>query len=144
MEQLLLHLWGDYILQSDWMAQNKTKDSIAAFANALAYSAAFLLLRPSLAAWLIILVTHFFIDRYRLSRYVVWAKNWIAPKSGFYPPKWHGQEQRSEQRRYWEWESCKDSGGYPPDCPAFMWIWLLIAADNTLHLTINYLALRYL
>jgi hypothetical protein len=25
MNQLLLHLIGDYVTQSDWMAQNKTK-----------------------------------------------------------------------------------------------------------------------
>ena len=27
MEQLILHLTGDYLLQSDWMALNKIKNS---------------------------------------------------------------------------------------------------------------------
>jgi hypothetical protein len=68
MTQLLIHLWGDYILQSDWMAQNKTKAYLPAFVHALLYSLGFLLLRPSWKAWLVIAVTHFFIDRYRLAR----------------------------------------------------------------------------
>ena len=34
--------------------------------------------------------------------------------------------------------------GYAPDVPPWLAVWLLIAADNTLHLTINFLALRYL
>jgi hypothetical protein len=79
MPQLLCHLWGDYILQSQWMAQNKTKSSIAAGVHAVCYSLLFLLLRPSIAAFAVIIVTHFFIDRFRIARYVVWAKNWIGP-----------------------------------------------------------------
>jgi len=143
MVQLLLHLWGDYILQSDWMAQNKTKASLPAAIHAVCYSLPFWFLRPTLAAWLVILVTHFFIDRFRLARYVVWVKNFMSPK-GFVPAQWNGQEQKSYPRRNWDWDSVADSGGYPPNSPAFMWVWLLIIADNTLHLTINYLALRYL
>jgi len=82
-------------------------------------------------------------DRYRLARYVVWAKNFIAPK-GYVPDRWNGQEQKSYPRRNWDWQSCKDTGGYAPNTPAFMWVWLMIAADNTLHLAINYAALRWL
>lgn len=56
MAQLLLHLIGDYLLQSGWMAANKAKSHIAAFVHALVYSLPFLLLRPSLNAWLVIFV----------------------------------------------------------------------------------------
>lgn len=38
MTQLLLHLWGDYILQSDWMATNKTRNHWAAAVHAGCYT----------------------------------------------------------------------------------------------------------
>jgi len=128
MEQLILHLFGDYVTQSDWMATNKTKNSLAAWAHALVYSIPFLLLtqhapNPAIAGFVII-ITHFLIDRFRLARYVVWAKNFLGP--GNLP-----------------WKECTATG-YPPDRPAWLAVWLLIVADNTMHLAINYAALRWL
>lgn len=124
MEQLLLHLIGDYITQTEWMAQNKTRRSIAAAAHALVYSCPFLFLEPSKAAFLTILMTHYFIDRNRLARYVVFAKNKLTN---------------------WElrWSACSATG-YPETMPPFLAVWLLIIADNTMHLCINYAALRWL
>jgi hypothetical protein len=128
MEQLILHLIGDYVTQSDWMAINKTKEDGPAAAHALCYSLPFLLLtgfsQHGLAAWVVILFTHFVIDRYRLARYVVWAKNWLG--IGNRP-----------------WSECT-STGYPPGRPDWLCVWLLIIADNTMHLVINYSALRWL
>lgn len=148
MLQLIFHLWGDYLLQSDWMAQNKTKRNWPAVIHALLYALPFVLIscRPErLIQWpvLAIIVSHFFIDRFRLARYLVWAKNFMAPV-GSVPPRWDGQEQQSHPRRNWDWAACKDTCGYAPDSPAFMHTWLMIIADNTIHLTINYLALRFL
>ena len=128
MEQLILHLFGDYVTQSDWMAQNKTKQFEPAFVHALVYSAPFGLLtqhaRLPWCAFTVILLTHFLIDRFRLARYVVFAKNFI----GWPWPTW---------------EDCKATG-YPSDRPAWLAVWLLIVADNTMHLAINYAALRWL
>lgn len=123
-DQLLVHAVGDYVLQSDWMASEKTKQHFAAFCHAAVYSMGFLLLRPSLTAWLVIFVTHFFIDRYRLARYVVWAKNWMGPNL--------------------PWSECKNSFGYPPNRPEWLACWLLIIADNILHVAINGAVLRWL
>lgn len=123
MEQLLLHLIGDYVTQSDWMATEKTKNSFAAFCHALVYSLPFALL-ASFPAWLVIFGTHFLIDRFRLARYIVFAKNFL----GWPWPKW---------------EDCKATG-YPSDRPVWLTVWLLIVADNTLHLVINYASLRWL
>lgn len=127
-DQFLCHLIGDYILQSDWMAQNKTKANRPALVHAFVYSLCFVPLldwrhRTAIGSFLVIFSTHFFIDRYRLARYVVWAKNWIAP-AGNNPP----------------FEVCAATG-YPPDRPAWMAVWLLIIADNVIHITINGLAL---
>lgn len=124
MEQLILHLFGDYILQTNWMATEKVKRSFAAFAHALVYTLPFLLLQPSLMAFMVILWTHFFIDRYRLARYVVFAKNWITEP-------------------HLKWQDCSATG-YPKEIPPWLSVWLLIIADNSIHLACNYLALRYL
>lgn len=124
MEQLLLHLIGDYLTQTDWMASEKTKRNTAAVTHAVVYSLPFLLLGPSVPAFAVILMTHFFIDRYRLARYVVFAKNWIT-------------------NRRLRWEDCSATG-YHKDMPPWLAFWLLIIADNTLHLCINYGALRWL
>lgn len=77
--QLLCHFIGDYLLQSHWMATEKTKRSMAALVHVLTYGLPFLFLRPSWLALFVIVSTHFVIDRWRLARYVVWAKNWIGP-----------------------------------------------------------------
>ncbi len=65
------------------MATNKTKKSLAALAHVATYILPFLFLihghvHPYIAL-LVIAGTHFFIDRFRLARYLVWAKNWMAP-----------------------------------------------------------------
>lgn len=139
MEQLILHLFGDYVTQSQWMADNKSKAWWPAFAHALVYSLPFLLImqRPPPhgalfpTAFAVILWSHFLIDRYRLARYVVYLKNILF--------NWGSPGPRARL----PWSDC-NATGYPNTMPPWLSVWLLIAADNTLHLTINYLALRYL
>lgn len=125
-DQLVLHALGDYVLQSDWMAREKTRRWLPAFIHAAVYALPFLVLRPSLLAFAVILATHAAIDRLRLARFVCWAKNRLAP--------------RSEWSR---WENCRETG-YPFDRPAWMTTWLLIACDNLLHIGLNAAALRWL
>ena len=124
MEQILLHLLGDYITQTDWMANEKTKKAWAAFCHATVYSLPFLLLTRSLPALFAIWGSHLIIDRYRLARYVVFAKNWTTNQS-------------------LTWADCQGTG-YPSQTPPWLAVWLMIIADNTLHLCINYAALRWL
>jgi hypothetical protein len=128
-DQILAHLVGDYLLQSDWMASEKTRQSLAAAVHALTYSLPFLFLRPSLAVFAFIAVTHFVIDRWRLARFVVYAKNFVAP--------WGWRPSRAPWREY-------AVTGYHESRPAWLATWLLIIADNTLHLICNGLALRWL
>ena len=125
-DQLVCHLVGDYMLQSDWMATEKTKRSLAAGLHAGSYALPFLFLRPSFAAFAFIVGTHFVIDRWRLARYVCWVKNYLAP-AGYNPP----------------WIACQATG-YSPEKPPWMAVWLLIIADNTMHLLCNGFALRFL
>lgn len=124
MEQLLLHLFGDYITQTDKLASKKLVDIRYALLHAFIYSLPFLLLNISLTAFLVIFLTHAIIDRYRLAKYVIYARNYLHDRS-------------------LKWSECKGTG-FHEDKPLWMSVWLLIITDNTLHLIINYLAISYL
>jgi hypothetical protein len=128
--QLLAHLVGDYFLQSDWMAANKQKSGasgwLAVTVHAVLYTVPFLLLTQSWSALLVVCVTHLLIDRYKLAAHVGWLKNFLAPRSYWYP-----------------WADCKGTG-YSSEKPPFISVWLLIITDNTMHLLINGAAIHYL
>jgi hypothetical protein len=124
-DQLVAHAIGDYIIQSDWMATEKTKKSIAALAHAVTYTAVFLFFTTSWLALAVIGVTHFAIDRWRLARFVCFAKN--LP--------WPGSER--------DWSKCSKTG-YPDSSPGWLTVWLLIIADNVMHVCINGAALKWL
>ena len=119
-EQLLLHATGDYLTQNDWMAQNKTKSSLkgylACLIHAIAYSLPFLLI-GSFAAWIVIFVSHFFIDKYRLATYWIKLVNWNWKSKNF---------------------------GFDNEKPTWMSVWLMIIIDNVFHLICNYFSLKYL
>lgn len=123
---LLAHLAGDYLIQSHWMALEKTKRWWPALAHALTYGLPFLLVTQSPAALTTIVGTHAVIDRYRLARHIVWAKNLLAPKP-------YRQA----------WADCRTTG-YPDATPPWLAAWLLIIADNTIHLAINAAAITWL
>lgn len=114
-DQVVAHLVGDYLLQSHWMATRKGANSIAAAVHAVCYTLPFAVITRSPVALALICGTHFCIDRWRLARFVVWAKN------GARGPI--------------------TSTGYPEDVPAWLAVWLLIITDNTLHLICNGLAI---
>lgn len=138
-DQLVAHAVGDYILQSHWMAVNKTRNGVAAAVHAVTYSLPFLLFRPSLAAFLVILLTHFVIDRYRLARWVCLAKNYASAIlwNWFLWPLLVVPRKR-------EFVDPDEATGYPEGTPPFLAVWLLIVADNIVHVLINGAALRWL
>ena len=68
-------------------------------------------------------LTHALIDRYRLARYVCWAKNFLAPKMWRY-----------------SWGACSATG-YHENKPSWLAVWLMIIADNAIHIAINGVAL---
>lgn len=78
---LLAHLIGDYVLQNQWMADNKTKRLWPAIVHGAFYTLPFLLITLNPWSLLIIFGTHVVIDRYRLAKYIIWFKNQLAPKS---------------------------------------------------------------
>lgn len=116
---LLTHMIGDYLLQSDYMAQEKTKSNLACFLHALTYTIPFLRHTKSPVKLFKIGFSHFIIDRFRLARYVVYFKNQLAPKK--YRYKWKDG----------------DRTGYKNDSPVWLSLWLMIIADNVMHMLIN-------
>lgn len=125
MLQLILHLIGDYVTQTDRMANEKVKDIRMALLHAFIYSVPFyIFIDMSIVAFLTIFLTHAVIDRYRVVKYIIFARNRLHDKT-------------------LRWEDCSATG-YHKDKPIWLTVWLMIIADNTLHLTINYLAIAYL
>lgn len=132
---LLAHGCGDYVLQSDWMANEKTKRWWPALAHGAMYSVPFIALvvfppwvRGNLLAGLGALTvvggTHAVLDRFRLARHVIFAKERLLS-----PP------------RYWRpWSECSKTG-YGPDKPEWLAIMLLIVTDNLIHISINTLVI---
>lgn len=124
---LLAHLAGDYLLQNDWMANEKTKRWLPAIVHGLVYSLPFLLITQSPWALLVIAGTHIVIDRFRLAKHFIWASNQIVPR-GF---------------RY-SWSEAKANAGYSASKPAWMSTWLMVIVDNSIHLLINTAAITWL
>lgn len=123
---VLLHFVGDYLIQTDWMAQTKTLRWLPAVVHGVTYGVPFMFVTMSLPALFVIVVTHIVIDHYRLARHVIWAKNQLSPK---------------------EWRYSWSEGnvtGYRKDVPIWLSTWLLIIVDNVMHITINTLAILFL
>ena len=124
MEQLLAHLVGDYILQTSHMAEKKIQSMAVAIFHAFVYSLPFLLITQSPAALAVIFGTHTIIDRYRLAAYVARFKNMAGD------PK--------------HWQKYATYTGYREETPNWLAVWLVIVTDNTIHLLVNFFAIKYL
>jgi len=119
MEQILLHLFGDYVLQNDWMALNKKKDSIigylACFIHCMLYALPFLLI-TNIFAVALIYSTHYLIDSTGVVTWFLCKRN-------------HGS---------------KHNYGFGLERPPVITVWLNIITDNTFHLIINYFIIKYI
>lgn len=124
MHELLLHLTGDYLLQTEQMALRKTRSWFWAILHAGVYSLPFLLVIQRWEAWAVIFGTHALIDRFRLANFACRFKNvfWFGPDRPVGDPE----------------------TGYAVDTPIHVKFWLVVIIDNTIHLIINHLALKYL
>lgn len=152
--QLVLHGFGDYVVQSDYMANEKTRKSSACLAHALTYAVPFLLVTQSPAALAVIASTHFVIDRWRLARYVCWVKNFVQPKFEWARKCDCGPDEKCgaacgtarakvSMVRNYPWSECSATG-YHKDRPAWMSVWLMIITDNIMHVVCNGLAISFL
>ena len=165
---LILHLFGDYAIQSDWMASEKTRGWLAAAAHAVTYTLPFALLFGLQWQPLVLIgASHFIIDHWRLARYVCWIKNFLGPRStsrmvpdvqgswhlssaidgcqvdsnGHYTCTVHPEAIARKEVTVWyhPWRECRKTG-YHDSKPMWLTTWLLIITDNSMHLAINGLA----
>ena len=136
MLQLILHIFGDYFLQTDWQALNKKKPGIIGFWACLKhcalYSTPFLLL-GSWKAVLVIFITHFIIDRTNIVAYLLAIKNNV-------------RKQQTSKMMPLSFPYTYDISnfGLGLDRPFAISIWIYIIVDNLFHIVCNYLALKYL
>lgn len=121
MDDVIAHALGDYALQTQWMAEEKTHRTSPAVVHALTYTACFLPVTRNPKALLVIGGSHFAIDRWRLIRHFTWARNQVAPRRYRHPAT---------------------PTGYSPNTPDWLGTWLMIVNDNLLHILINRWALR--
>jgi hypothetical protein len=132
MHELILHLIGDYVLQTEQMAVRKLHSWRWAIVHALVYSAPFFIYlgiingnwTQGLTAWLVIFGTHAVIDRMAIAATLCRIKN-LA---------WFGEGVPAKD----------ENTGYGIDTPPYIRFWLVVIVDNTLHLIINHVALTYL
>jgi hypothetical protein len=141
MEQLIIHGLADFFFtQGSYQAVNKNKNTRLAFLHAFLYTLCFLILTLSWKALLVIGITHFLIDRFSLPKYCIFVKEWI-----FNPQSWRATWASSNHNGYFdhvgdEWGEQNMDKIRPP----FISWWLYIITDNLFHLSINFLALKYL
>lgn len=137
-EQLLLHLIGDYWTQTQWMANTKVKSWYAAIKHATVYSLLFFII-GSWQAVLVIWSTHAIIDRFSLAKRGIWLKNWYG--NG----EWSDLGPTGNPSfKSPSWKECEKNFGSASSVPSWISFPVYVACDNTLHLVINYFALKYL
>lgn len=85
MHYIFAHLIGDYLLQNDWMAQNKKGSSFHCLVHVICYMIPFLFC--SLAPWqfLAIAIQHYALDR---TNFVDWFMKWKGQGKFASPPCW--------------------------------------------------------
>lgn len=83
MKALLAHLVGDYVLQTDHMAQRKTQAWGPAVAHAATYTAPFVLLTRNWKALAVIGGTHLLLDHYRPLPRIIALKNRVLSPAGY-------------------------------------------------------------
>jgi hypothetical protein len=113
------------------MASHKRHRSFVAATHALTYAIPFLFITWSVWTLITISVTHFFIDRFGLAKYVVWFKN--IPFN----------IELGKEINYLNVKPIT-STGYPDNVPSWLAVWLTIIVDNIIHIIINGLAIYYL
>jgi hypothetical protein len=148
---LLCHLIGDYWLQSDWCAMNKSKKSWPCLVHVLIYTACFLLITTSWKALLFIGATHFILDRFHiiLKKMIYWKNHFptlnyplygYCDTTGYYDDSLYNS---------YKWGNDKVGDtvtekqfGKPRHF--FITMWLYIISDNIIHLICNLIALTLL
>lgn len=144
-DQLVAHAVGDYIIQSDWMANNKRMSSVAAAVHAITYTLPFLLITGRWEPLLAICVSHFLVDRFGLARFLVWLKNGPFIYEQREVQSFVDIDDPDRTTLEWGWHMTPITAtGYPDSKPVWLSTWLFTIADNIVHVVCNALALALL
>lgn len=138
---LLCHLIGDYVLgQSDYMALNKSKQTLPCLIHCLLYTSFFLFVTISWKALLFIFVTHFIIDRFPIIvKRIIWFKNHLNPQFNYPPFKYCDTTGYHDDSPYNTYRNGEERCFGKPR-HFFITIWLYIITDNTIHILCNLLS----
>ena len=113
---LVAHMIGDYIIQNDFIAIEKTKKTVYALIHVALYAIPFYFIVGFSYPLLLIIASHFFIDRFRLATYWIKLINWNWNSKNF---------------------------GFNKEKPMWMSVWLMIIYDNIFHIIINSIAIYW-
>lgn len=125
---VLIHCVGDFILQSGWMAWRKPTSWPIAALHVAAYTPLFLLVTLSPAALTVIAGTHLLIDRLSLAKQLIRVRNQILAPRAHRP----------------QWSTTATTGFAPGTTDKVTAAMLVTVVDQTLHISINSLALALL
>lgn len=121
MIQLFLHLLGDFFLQNDEMAVNKSKYTTHGYLmctiHCMFYSIPFGLYYHNAGVYGFVFFTHWFIDKFGLAEYVTRTINWNWDKNSLF--------------------------GFQKDRPHFVTVWIHTIRDNSMHIFCNYLIIKH-
>lgn len=134
MEQILLHLFGDFIIQNDNVGVRKKEKSLTGLLycifHCITYSIPFILITNWYGVMLIA-IGHFVIDRWNI------IGNYIALKNNVYTEVHTVNETKIKRVLNTK------NFGYKSERPFAVTIWLYIIQDNSIHLIWNYLVILY-
>ena len=88
MNYLIGHLIGDYILQNDWMAQNKKKENLPCFVHCLLWTISVVVctgwwIYPSV--WFLVFASHWIFDRTQISMWYMKITKKSSQDNPFFP-----------------------------------------------------------
>lgn len=132
MELLLGHLVGDYLLQNNWMAMNKSGSTFKCLIHCLIYTVAVCLICwiPDWRWFVIVFLSHYFIDRYSL------ADKWLKLIKGRSLTEFLNADNSSKQLTSDFFNHIILRGGFTS--------LVYCVADNTMHLLIMYYGMKFI
>ena len=122
MEQLLCHLVGDYVLQSERMACNKSHNTRMCALHSVLYSLPFFTIAHNFSQVFVIALSHFILDRFSLTKYFMKFRNIYIDC---------------------EIDICELTGMRSDRLESIKWF-VYIVTDNMFHLLCNFFVLKYL
>lgn len=135
---ILAHFFGDFLLQSHFMAERKLKEFWVCVFHVTVYTIPFYFMVSANWKFLCVIAsTHLIIDYFKVAEKVSWLKNVSLNPNLWREAFFVGRE---EVLRY-HYNNCKY--GYPQHVPEHLSLWLMIIVDQILHILTNYWIYRY-